>query len=545
MIRAPRLCVFLTALLANSAAAQTAGPEAARATHLLQRATWGARPADVDAVLAMGRTAWLDRQLEPRKIDDPAAEARLKSFPSLQRGMAEMVAEFQRLQRERRLAAQVASDTVVHDRRDARPARDSAAVRAARRANAALAPQLLLLDLASARITRAVETERQLEDVMTDFWYNHFNVYFGKGIDRFLVADYEATAIRPHVFGRFRDMLGATAKHPAMLFYLDNATSVAEGAIAAGRQRGLNENYARELLELHTLGVDGGYTQQDIVNVARALTGWSFTRPGGRAGDGLAFTFRRAMHDAEEKVVLGHRLKAGRGMEDGEEVLDLLARHPATARHIARKLVERFVTDQPDPAFVDELADVFIRTDGDLRAVTRALFTSERFYADAAMRAKVKTPFELVVSALRVTGAETGRSRGLVQTLRMLGQLPYNAAEPTGYPSASDDWVNSGAMVNRMNFALALAAGRLDGVRIDARGIFGGSAASDPKTRIRLLLAQLMPGVETGTLEATILREISQPASSADQPTRDRDARRQAAVRALGLALGSPAFQKK
>ena len=555
MVRSTQMWLIATLLLAAGAAAQSPAPaERARVTHLLQRATWGVRPADVDAVMAMGIGKWLDRQLDPSRIDDAAAAERLKLYPSVQRDMTDAVTEFQRQQRLRQQAARQGARPDSMDAPDAARRRAAAGMRGdsammtAPPRQGANNPQLLMLDLSSARIARAVYTERQLEDVMTDFWYNHFNVYFGKGIDRYMVADYEATAIRPHVFGRFRDMLGATAKHPAMLFYLDNAMSVAANAPGPrGRGRGLNENYARELLELHTLGVDGGYTQQDIINVARAFTGWSFSRPGPRGGARIAFEFRRVQHDRDEKVVLGRQLPAGRGLEDGEAVLDLLARHPSTARHIARKLAERFVIDKPDSAFVDELAAVFTRTNGDLRAVTRALFTSKHFYDPSVYRAKVKTPFELVTSALRVTGAEVSRSRTMLQTLRTLGHLPYNAPDPTGYPSASEDWVNSGAMVNRMNFAIALGGGRLDGVRIDPRVLTSNTDVRDANDFVPVLLQRLIPGAGTEKLESTILRELAKAA----EPVTDRDVRpaaalaRQNAARALGLALGSPEFQRK
>jgi uncharacterized protein (DUF1800 family) len=322
------------------------------------------------------------------------------------------------------------------------------------------------------------------------------------------------------------------------------------------RQRGLNENYARELMELHTLGVDGGYTQKDVIEVARAFTGWQFTRPGPNGGGEMEFVFRPVLHDKQEKVVLGKTLAANRGMEDGEQVLDILAAHPATAKFIARKLVERFVSDEPSKEFVDEIAAVFTKTNGDLREVTRALFSSPRFYDAKVQRAKIKTPFELVASALRVTGAEVGLTRATTQTLRTLGHLPYNEPAPTGFPASSEDWVNSGAMLNRMNFGLALAANRLDGVRI----------AKTEDASIPAMLQKLMPGVNTARLETTIKNELEKPAPTIDAPQmqdmqsmeRGRQANRaerrnppasapvmNKAARALGLALGAPDFQRK
>lgn len=509
-----------------------AGQDAARrdqVTHLLQRATWGVRPQDIEAALSAGISTWLDRQLSPATIADSITFARLQAFPSLNREMTDAVTEFQRLQRER-----------MRRQQEDQPTRPPVRPDSMRGQPRELNPQLLLLDLTSAKVTRAAYTERQLEDVMTDFWYNHFNVFFGKGMTRFMVADYEARAIRPHVFGRFRDMLGATARHPAMLFYLDNATSIAPDTTnfrvpAMLRTRGLNENYARELLELHTLGVDAGYTQVDVINVARAFTGWTFRRPGPRSAGRIEFQFAPVLHDRGSKTVLGRTLAAGRGPEDGEDVLDLLARHPATARHIAGKLVERFVSDTPDSAFVEEIAAVFTRTDGDLRAVTRALFTSDRFYNEKVRRGKVKTPFEVVVSSLRATGADVGRSRAIVQTLRSLGHLPYNAEAPTGYPAAAEDWVNSGAMLGRMNFGLAFAAGRLDGVRVNPRALTGAAAGHDPDALVPVLLKRLLPGADAARLQTTILTELASVESTGSAH----------AVRALGLALGSPDFQRK
>jgi uncharacterized protein (DUF1800 family) len=403
-------------------------------------------------------------------------------------------------------------------------------------------------------------------------------------------------------------MLLATAQHPAMLFYLDQWTSFAPDSVSGARdlelrrdmverlsglapaerdrmirsgrvareqldrleqvrdmqeqrqrrERGMNENYARELLELHTLGVDGGYTQEDVIAVARALTGWTFVptanrqnaRPpnqpgmiGGRgarrpgAAEPGTFQFRHELHDTEEKIVLGRKLDAGRGIEDGLDVIRMVATHPSTARHVATKLLERFVSDTPDRAFVDELAGVFLRTDGDLREVTRALFVSPRFYDASVVGAKVKTPFELVASALRVTYAEVGPSTRLVQTLRQLGQLPYDESAPTGYPASSEEWVNSGAMLNRMNFALDLSSDRFPGVRPDRQRLIPDRDA-DPDTAVPDLIDTLVPGMRTDALVAAIRADLKEQAESGT-------ARRSLAARAVGLTLGSPQFQRR
>jgi uncharacterized protein (DUF1800 family) len=535
---------------ASSPLGPASAADTARAVHLLSRATYGVRPADVTALLATGEAAWLERQLHPERIDEAALLRRLERYTLVTRPPGELLVTFEIASRQARMAA------------------DSARMRGETPAPLSNAgnPRQILTELVTARLTRAVHAERQLEAVMTDFWFNHFNVFFGKGIARYLVADYEANAIRPLVFGRFEDMLRATARHPAMLFYLDNWTSAApdsqpgpdrltaqqrrrlqsgrltpeqmqrlERVQQRGRERGINENYARELLELHTLGVDGGYTQDDVVAVARAFTGWTFRRPTARvsAGD-IAFTFRPELHDRGEKRVLGRELPAGRGIEDGEDVLRLLAAHPSTARFLATRLVEHFVTDAPAPDLVDEIAAVYLRTTGDLRQVTRALFTSERFYDGAVRRAKVKTPFELVASAFRVLDVEVAPSRRTIEALRALGQLPYGEPAPTGFPAMSEDWVNSGALLARMNFALDLAAGRIDGVRPVRPA---ATAPTGPGgVTLDATLASLLPGVPTADLADRIRADLD---AQQDLAPRAR------AARTLGLALGSPEFQRR
>jgi uncharacterized protein (DUF1800 family) len=414
-------------------------------------------------------------------------------------------------------------------------------------------PQRLLQELQGQKIVRAVASERQLEEVMTDFWFNHFNVFFQKGADRYLVSDYERNAIRPYVFGKFEDMLTATAQHPAMLFYLDNWQSVhvdstarnflmrrlppAQQAAAKQRSaRGLNENYARELMELHTLGVDGGYTQQDVVNVARALTGWTFNPPrgaGARAND-VEFVFRPQLHDRGEKFVLGHKLAANRGIEDGKDVLHILSTSPATAHFIATKMVEYFVNDKPQPELVNHIASVFTKSGGDLRDVTRALFSDPMFYAASNRGAKVKTPFQLVTSALRVTDAQVVNGRGILQTLRTMGQLPYMASPPTGYPAASADWVNSGALLARMNFGIDYASGKVPGVRMNGRAVLSGGGGTDA---LRAAESRILPGIDASQLEKAIIADAQKHEDTAT------DARGKAA-RMVGLIIGSPEFQR-
>jgi uncharacterized protein (DUF1800 family) len=338
-----------------------------------------------------------------------------------------------------------------------------------RRIQSANGPQAMVAqDLAEAKLLRAVYSNRQLDEVLADFWYNHFNVFIEKGADRFLVTAYERDAIRPYVLGKFEDLLRATAQSPAMLFYLDNWESVAEQHAAqspAGkrRQRGLNENYGRELLELHTLGVDGGYTQKDVTEVARCFTGWTIRQPQ-RAAE---FEFNPRMHDDGEKTVLGVRIPAGGGIDDGFQVLHLLAHRPATARFISRKLAMRFVADNPPETLVNRMAATFLKKDGDLRAVLKTMFDSPEFWSRGAYGSKMKSPLEIVASSLRAVNAQVDFTFGLNNQLTQLGEPLYRKAEPTGYSNSGEQWLNSAGLLARMNFSVALINNKVPGVKVD------------------------------------------------------------------------------
>ncbi len=328
--------------------------------------------------------------------------------------------------------------------------------------------QVLVRDLEEGKLLRAVYSNRQLEEVLTDFWYNHFNVFLDKGADRYLVTEYERDVIRPHVLGKFRDLLEATAKSPAMLFYLDNWQSVSPNlppfrAPANRPRRGLNENYGRELMELHTLGVDGGYTQKDVTEVARCFTGWTINRP--QLGGG--FAFNRRLHDEGEKTVLGVRIPAGGGIGDGEKVLDILAHHPSTAHFLSKELAERFVADDPPEPLVNRMAQVFLKTGGDLRAVMKTMLDSKEFWSQGAYRNKIKSPLELVASAVRAVNGEVDFAFPLANQVAQLGQPLYRKVEPTGYSNVSREWLNSAGLLARMNFALQIANGRMPGVKIE------------------------------------------------------------------------------
>jgi uncharacterized protein (DUF1800 family) len=452
--------------------------------HALNRLGFGPRPGDVAKVREMGLQRYIDQQLHPEKIADPAMAPRLAGLRTIGLSSREIATELEiPLLEARRQRQQQAGQNGTETQPPPTPEMQ-------RRNNQTI------VELSEQKLLRAIYSERQLQEVLTDFWFNHFNVDARKGRDRFLLTEYEREAIRPHVLGRFRDLLEATAKSPAMLFYLDNwmsadpdgphpqardavrprfgRTGVGRRSIVmprpaqqAGnrRKRGLNENYGRELLELHTLGVDAGYTQKDVTEVARAFTGWTIDNP--RQGGG--YTFEARLHDPGEKTVLGHKIKAGGGERDGEQVLDILAGHPATARFITTKLVRRFVADTPPPSLVDRAAARFRETDGDLREVMRTILTSPEFFSPEAYRAKVKTPLEFVVGVARTTGAEVEDATPLVRALQQLGMPLYGCQPPTGYKDTADAWVNTGALVNRMNIALALAGNQMRGISVDSR----------------------------------------------------------------------------
>ena len=332
--------------------------------------------------------------------------------------------------------------------------------------------QVVYRDLAESKLLRAVYSNRQLEEQLDDFWYNHFNVFMEKGADRYLVTEYEHDVIRPHVLGKFRDLLEATAKSPAMMFYLDNWQSIGADSVQARNQarnpgnrqrRGLNENYGREIMELHTLGVDGGYTQKDVTEVARCFTGWTIDRP----QQGGKFTFNPRMHDNGEKVVLGVTIPAGGGESDGEKVLDILAHHPSTAHFISKKLAIRFVADNPPEALVARMAQTFLKTDGDIRQVMKTMIDSKEFWSAGAYKTKVKSPLEMVASAVRVINGNVGMAFPLVNQIAQMGEPLYRKLEPTGYSNSSAQWANSAGLMARMNFGLNLAANKVPGVKVE------------------------------------------------------------------------------
>jgi uncharacterized protein (DUF1800 family) len=415
---------------------------------------------------------------------------------------------------------------------------------------------------------------------MTDFWENHFNIFAQKGPpEAYYLTDFDQDVIRPRVLGKFRDLLGAVAKSPAMLFYLDNARSMADSnrpVLSPQRQRllrqpppnrqrpGLNENYGRELLELHTLGVDGGYTQQDVINVARAFTGWTIKPPALGGG----FIFRPQVHDAGEKIVLGHKLPAGRGMEDAEDVLDILARSPETARFISFKLARRFVSDAPPRALVDHAARVYLQTDGDIREVMRAIITSPEFFSRQAFRSKVKTPFEVVVSAMRALNAAPDSTPRSAQVIGFLGQPIFGHQAPNGWPETGAAWMNTGAILNRINFGMAVAAGRLPGVELRALPALDTIRFAPRAKQVDVVVATILNGMASPDTRSVLVsgehpllangaggntvQDMSATMTPAPEGGRQVLSRRSFAnlpqltgvPQIVGLALGSPEFQR-
>ena len=515
------------ALLASSPSAATRANDEKAIVHVLNRIGFGPRPGDVERIQAIGIQQYIDQQLHPARVPEPGMTARLAGLATVGLSSRDIAEEYARPMLEARRARKQQQRSAADEPETMRRPQD--APPGLQRAN------LVVVELAEQKLQRAIYSERQLEEVLADFWFNHFNVDARKGRVRFLLTEYEREAIRPHVLGKFRYLLEATAKSPAMLFYLDNWMSADPngphldgpgrraafgagskrpwrgGALPGIRQRptpnrtprGLNENYARELMELHTLGVEGGYTQKDVTEVARAFTGWTIDNPRGGGG----FRFEPRLHDAGAKMVLGHSLKAGGGIRDGEQVLDILASSPSTARFISTKLARHFVSDVPPAGLVDRLAARFTDTHGDLRAVMTLLLASPEFLAPASYRAKVKTPFEFVVSAVRATGAQLADTRMLVKAVQDLGMPLYQCQPPTGYKDTADAWTNTGALVNRMNFALAISG---------------------------------LPQVEgaQATFEELVAHDLS-------GTTRATIAKATAPAQALALGLGSPEFQQR
>lgn len=665
-----------------------------RAVHVLNRLAFGARPGDVERVMKLGVDNYIEQQLNPSKLDDAALASRLQRLPTLGMSNSELLAKYpqpgrllRRLQREGNLPPDLAALVQQRQQGNAQSNQNDAAMNAPNadaekaiaeamrpetprannnnnndaqdaadpqrrvyrqavakymRENGLESPQRLIAELNASRILRAVYSERQLQEVMVNFWTNHFNVYAQKGADRWFLTSYDRDVIRPNALGNFRDLLEATAKSPAMLFYLDNFQSATpnaqinrrqlrrqmndadgagsmrrdgllgarrmrdpeararrqaemrqqqsqQGQAQAGQpqrpaqqrmRRGINENYARELMELHTLGVEGGYTQKDVQEVARAFTGWTIFAPRGMGlyGDDAAeesragtFLFNPRMHDSGEKTVLGQKISGG-GMDEGEKVLDLLVAHPSTAKFIATKLCRFFVSDEPSPALISRVAEAFHKSNGDIKTTLRAVFYSPEFNSAEARRAKIKTPFELAASAIRTLGAETDARPALAQWIGKMGEPLYGYQAPTGYPDAAEYWVNTGALLERLNFSLALVANRIPGTRVELSRFVGADATSsravDQKLVVERFLEVALQGDISSRSREVLMKQLTTQSDApiATTPTDEDDdnarmnntraarrEQRQAAAtvgnpevaRIAALVLGSPEFQRQ
>jgi len=589
--------------------------------HALNRLAYGPRPGDVERIRQMGLAKWIDQQLNPKSIDDRAMEARLSVYPTLTMSTAQLLAEYpnpkqaakqaeqpRQAQTPEQMAQQQADAAITAMARDmdangsnvndasgnngtltsaaTTPAADTPSpmklnppTRGAGRDALSMDPNAVpraisddskrparvVEELAMAKMTRAIYSDRQLQQVMDDFWFNHFNVFAGKGEVRWYLTSYERDVIQPHALGKFKDLLTATAKSPAMLFYLDNYLSVDPNAAqrlameramrqqmrrgpygypprpqpaqAKKQERGLNENYGRELMELHTLGVDGGYTQKDVTEVARCFTGWTIDKPRELA----QFKFAEKMHDPDPKIVLGKKIHAG-GMKDGEEVIDLLVKNSNTAKFISTKLARRFVSDNPPPALVEEMAKSFQKSGGDIREVMHTMIYSPEFWSRDVYRAKVKTPYELVVSSVRALGTDVDTPMPLVQWVGRIGEPLYQCQPPTGYSDKAETWVNSGALLNRLNFSLALAGNKVRGSRSDVAALLGSDNDNDPKKTLDRAVGVFLGEAGQGTVD-TLQKQLENPQvvqAKLDDPVKQVDL-----GVVTGLVLGAPEFQRR
>ncbi|MGI8408741.1 MAG: DUF1800 domain-containing protein [Pyrinomonadaceae bacterium] len=567
--------------------------------HVLNRLGFGARPGDVEKVKAFGLQKYIDQQINGIAINDATAENKVKNIEIFNMTTAEVFAKYpnpgallRRLEgRNRNSAAPVQMNSEKMPEQagqngmtqDERRERQQKLQKLYREYDLKPANQLVP-QIAANRVLRAVYSERQLQEVMVDFWQNHFNVFSGKNAVRWYIPSYERDVLRKNALGNFKDLVVGTAQHPAMLFFLDNFESVSPNAQTAGngrgnnlrnrlqngtltprmrerikqrqgltdqqldqrikqmgsapanqqrRKRGINENYARELMELHTLGVDGGYTQKDIVEVAKSFTGWTIADPRGyrraaasaiqgnedqriarlqrQAGipddiESGEFYFNERWHDKDAKTVLGQKVDEG-GIKDGLKVIDILVKHPSTAKFMARKLAVKFVSDNPSEAFVGRIANSFHKSGGDIKTTLQALFSDKEFFAPENYRAKIKTPFELAISSIRTLNADTNAGGGLLTMLNKLGEVPYGYQAPTGYPDSAEDWVNTGALLERLNFAVAIASNRIPGTVVNLKA-FEGTGKSQVLDRA---IREILGGEISAGTKATLLKQIEQP----------------------------------
>ena len=516
--------------------------------HALNRLGFGPRPGQVQEIEKTGIEKWIQSQLHPENLADPVVNARLAQYPTFALDAAGLLNAYPPADiAAKRLGLRIdeyqkrLQDLAKQPRgMNSLPFKDQ---------------NEIVNNLMEVKMVRAVSSERQLNEQLEDFWFNHFNVFVYKDLDRWYMIPYERDAIRPHVLGKFRDLLEATAKSPAMLLYLDNVTSADPQAFdrlkqhpvpartggklpPIGPKRGLNENYGRELMELHTLGVDGGYTQQDVIEVARAFTGWTIESP----RENPAFYFDERLHDPDPKRVLGKKIKAG-GIKDAEQVLDLLAKNPHTAHHISLELAQHFVSDDPPPALVARMAKTFEKSKGDIRAVMTAMIYSPEFWSRSSFRAKVKTPFELVASTLRSLGADMDQPLPMAQWVARIGEPLYQCLTPNGYSDKAASWVSTGALLNRMNFAIALTNNKVRGTQVDITPIVGTDFAGNSRLALDRVETVFLAGQISEPTRVTLEKEALDPqilGAKLDDPVKHVNI-----GLITGLVLGSPEFQKR
>jgi uncharacterized protein (DUF1800 family) len=555
------------------------------ALHALNRLAYGPRPGDVERIRQMGLEKWIDQQLHPDSIDDSALDHRLEAYPTLSMSSKKLLEEFpepQEAAKRKGITKEEFKEQQQEKRRDAvalvKKTGDDNLDKARKQLATIQGPQRIIAELSMAKLDRAVYSERQLEAVMEDSWFNHFNVFAGKGADRWLITAYVRDTIRPHTMGKFQDLLLATAKSPAMLFYLDNWLSADpaafvrmqqeaamrharyQGAFADGaaptpgtfpgpsgvsqsnrpqqkkQDRGLNENYGREVMELHTVGVDGGYTQQDVVQMAECLTGWAVHEP----RKDPEFFFDDRIHGHGKKVVMGRTFDYG-GIRDGEEALKMLANHQSTAKFISTELTRHFVSDNPPQSLIDRMAQNYEATDGDISSVLKTMIYSPEFWSKDAYRSKLKTPFELVASMARVLNADVSISLPLAQWVARMGEPLFQCQPPTGYSDKADTWVNTGALLNRLNFALAFSSDRMPGAQVNLHAMFGPEAIGDPNRALSRAIDVFLGGQVTPGTRKTLESRMDDPQilqARLDDPIAHVNEGLIA-----GLVLGAPEFQ--
>ena len=537
--------VICTLIVVQPCAALTAAPEPSDPTltadqrigQALLRLSFGVRPGDFEAVKKVGVAKYIEQQLDPDSIDDSSLDKRLAKLPTLTLSNPTMAEQYNPPKPAPTPTPAATTPVPNAPKIDvATPAMNSEAMMSAAAPTPTPAPKpsvtpsptptpknpnMVVTELQRAKVLRAVYSERQLYEVVVDFWENHFSIYANKDADRWLLTGFDRDAVRPFALGRFRDLLGATAHSPAMLFYLDNWQSSVLREYPATKDKpyrksgGINENYARELMELHTLGVDGGYTQKDVQEVARCFTGWSIRKPN---EEGL-FVYNPGQHDNGEKTVLGTKIAAGGGIGDAEKVLDILAKHPSTARFIATKLARRFIGDDPPKTVVDRSAQVFLRTDGSIRETLKSIIESPEFASPAAYQTKVRSPFEFVIASLRATAAETDANRPVLDWIARMGQPVFGRLTPDGYPDKSSEWLSNNDMLARFNFAVALSANKIVGTKIDTHKLLGDIQPTDPQSAVSALAKLiLMNQISTHTKDA-LDKAAADAAKSASMPS--------------------------